>query len=525
MEREQAPTASGFTSTWEQEKRSLRRHFRRFDVLFFLICTLVGLDTIGSVAANGPEGLTWMVLLGIVFFVPYGLLVAELGSAFPLEGGPYVWTKLAFGRLVAGLTQVLYWISNPLWVGGTLTILALTTWKTFFTALPGAWEYVFGLGFIWFGVLAVLLSPGVGKWIPTAGAIARIVLMGLFTVTVVVYAIDHGVQGLGATDFKPTYVGFIALVPILIFNYVGFELPSTAAEEMKDPQRDIPFAVFRSGIAAVLLYGLPILGILLVLPAERIGSLGGFIDACKAVFTVYGGDVAKDGTVTLTGVGSVLGKVCAAGLILGVLTSGVTWAMGGDRGQAVACADGTGPRWLGRISPRFGTPVNVNVLSGVMATIVMVAALNLTHGNGEKYFTAGLGLAISTTFISYIVTFPALAVLRRRMPDVERPFEIPGGQKGVNVVTALTTLLVTFTVLVLLWPGFGVGWFGTSGNAADSLPESFAGQRLDYTLSQLVPLAIILLLGVLFYAAGTRTRREIRAGAVAAPAQASPSTV
>ena len=70
-----------------------------------------------------------------------------------------------------------------------------------------------------------------------------------------------------------------------------------------------------------------------------------------------------------------------------------------------------------------------------------------------------------------------------------------------------------FDVLVLIWPGFGVGWFGTSGTPADSLPESFAGQRLDYTLSQLVPLAIILVLGLIFYAAGTRTRREIRAGA------------
>ncbi|HEV3357902.1 MAG TPA: hypothetical protein VG247_14000 [Pseudonocardiaceae bacterium] len=82
---------------------------------------------------------------------------------------------------------------------------------------------------------------------------------------------------------------------------------------------------------------------------------------------------------------------------------------------------------------------------------------------------------------------------------------------GVRFVAAITTVLVLFTVVVLIWPGFGVGWFGTGGNPTDSLQSSFAGQRLGYTLSQVVPLAAILLLGFLSYAFGTRTRRLERA--------------
>jgi amino acid transporter len=497
----------GIGGSWSTQRARLRRDFHRFDILFFLVCTLVGLDTIGSVAANGPQGLTWMIILAVVFFVPYGLLVAELGTAFPFEGGPYVWTKLAFGRLVAGVNQIMYWISNPLWVGGTLCIIAITTFQTFFVPLPGIWKYVAGLVFIWVGVLAVLLSFRVGKWAPTIGAIARVLLLAFFAVSVVVYAVRNGVQPLSWHDFQPSYAGFIGLVPLLIFNYVGFELPSTASEEMSNARRDVPFAVLRSGLASFLLYGGPILGILLVLPKKQIGSLSGFIDAVKSVFTVYGGSVASDGTVTLTGWGQGLASVCAAGLIIGVLTSGVTWAMGGDRGQAVACADGAGPAWFGRISPRFGTPVRVNVLSGVVATVVMVLAFALTGGSNERYFAAGLGLAISTTFISYVFTFPSLAVLRRKFPQVERPYRVPGGVFGVRFVAAITTVLVLFTVVVLIWPGFGVGWFGTSGSPADSLPSSFAGQRLGYTLSQVVPLAAILLLGFVSYACGTHTRR------------------
>ncbi len=53
-----------------------------------------------------------MVILAVVFFLPYGFLTTELGTAFPIEGGPYVWTKLAFGRMAAGVNQILYWLSN-----------------------------------------------------------------------------------------------------------------------------------------------------------------------------------------------------------------------------------------------------------------------------------------------------------------------------------------------------------------------------------------------------------------------------
>ena len=58
--------------------------------------------------------------LCIFFFVPYGLLVAELGSSVPEEGGAYVWTRMAWGRLTGALNSVFYWFSNPVWIGATL---------------------------------------------------------------------------------------------------------------------------------------------------------------------------------------------------------------------------------------------------------------------------------------------------------------------------------------------------------------------------------------------------------------------
>src|SRR5437588_11368239 len=86
-----------------EEKSKLQKHFGRFDLLFFLICTLVGIDTIGSVAKNGAQGFTWLIFLAAAFFVPYALLTAELGSSYPAAGRPYVWTPMALARLSGAL--------------------------------------------------------------------------------------------------------------------------------------------------------------------------------------------------------------------------------------------------------------------------------------------------------------------------------------------------------------------------------------------------------------------------------------
>ena len=114
------------------ESSKLKRHFGRFDILFFLICTIVGVDTIAAVAASGGEAFTWMVILAVLFFVPQALLFSELGTAFPQEGGPYLWTRMAFGHLVGAINNVLYWITNPVWLGGTLAAVAALAIQEFF---------------------------------------------------------------------------------------------------------------------------------------------------------------------------------------------------------------------------------------------------------------------------------------------------------------------------------------------------------------------------------------------------------
>src|SRR5450755_1976962 len=149
------------TEAAEVESRKLQRHFGRFDILFFLICTIVGVDTIASVASSGGEAFTWMLVLAVVFFVPQALLFAELGSAFPQEGGPYFWTRLAFGRLTGAVNNFLYWITNPVWIGGSLTISCIGAVEVFFNhgnSLGTVAWYTVALLFVWVSIVAAIMS-------------------------------------------------------------------------------------------------------------------------------------------------------------------------------------------------------------------------------------------------------------------------------------------------------------------------------------------------------------------------------
>ena len=492
-----------------EEKKKLRKNFKRFDIFFFLVCTLISLDTVGAVSASGAQAFTWLMFMAVFLFLPYGLTMAELGTAFPEEGGPYVWTRLAFGRLPAAINSVLYWISNPVWVGGTLAVTAIAAANAFFFSKPmsGLPEYLFGLAFIWVAITAAILSLRIGKWIPNIGGFIRVVILGFFMVSVAIYAGKHGLHGFGGHAFLPSYAVFIALAPLLFFNFTGFEVPSAAGEEMTNPQRDVPYSIARTFLLTMLFFAGPILGVLLVLPSGQATALGGFLDAAKSVFTVYGGHVAANGTATLTGAGLVLGNIAAVGAILVLLTAGTSWLIGGDRAQAVAGFDGAGPRILGHFSPRFGTPVVVNLLSGVVASVLMVMVLTITSGNTAKYFTVVLGLVVSLTVISYILIFPALIKLRYSHPHVPRPFRIPGGSAAAWVVGGLATFWAVFASVVVLWPGLGVNWFGQNASPDASLPAGFS--RLQFELSQFIPLGVILLLGVIFYLLGGKTRAQM----------------
>src|SRR5205085_1736491 len=160
----------------------------------------------------------------------------------------------------------------------------------------------------------------------------------------------HG--GLGG--FFPTdFVVIIGVVGVIVFQWIGFELQTNASEEMENPQRDIPRAVYASGLISFLSYAIPILGVVLILSSDQLSNVSGFV----------------------------------------------------------------------------------------------------TAGGLHSFFAAVLGLVISTTTFSYILIFPALITLRRKYPNVRRPFVIPGGSAGAWICVILATLWVLFATVFSIWPG------------------------------------------------------------------------
>ena len=110
---------------------------------------------------------------------------------------------------------------------------------------------------------------------------------------------------------------------------------------------------------------------------------------------------------------------------------------GADRTQAIASLDGAGPKWMGKFT-NFGTPIAVNIASGVVGSLFVLVVFLVTKGQLENFFSVMLSLAISTTSVSYFFILPALVRLRKLYPSTDRPYRVPGGTAGVWIATIIT---------------------------------------------------------------------------------------
>jgi glutamate:GABA antiporter len=476
-----------------QEKAKLRKVLRRSDLVLFTACAIVGLDSVAFAAEAGAQAITWLVISLVIFLIPYGMLVAELGSAFPVEGGPYEWVKMSFGRLAGSVTAVLYWLSNPIWVGGTLAATTIATLNDFVLSKPlgTTGEIVVGLIFTWLTVGTAIVAFRYGKWAPNVGTVIKIVVIAVFTVLFIVFLVNHGRPAGSSTaaDLKPSVNGFLTVIGVLVFLWVGFELSSGASEEMHNPQRDVPRMIVGSGIIGAALYGLAILGIILVISKAGLSNVAGFTDAYKAVAT----DLHSHALDVTFGVL----------IILTLLGSGSVWLEGADRTQAIAALDGAAPSFMGRFS-RIGTPVTVNILSGLIASAFVCFAFLITKGSLADFFSIMIALVISTTSVSYVLVFPALIALRRKYPDAPRPYRVPGGMAGAWLAAGISELFVVITAITLLWPGAINAWFGQSY----SIESSWGVSRVFFESVTLGAFGVMIAVGVAFWAAGSLGRRR-----------------
>ncbi len=483
-----------------EEKKKLRKEFNYFDMIFYTVSALIGLDTLGAFSANGEQALTWLIIAAVTFLLPYGLLTAEIGSTFTQEGGMYEWCKLAGGRLFAALGAMLYWISNPLWVGGSLSVGAIAAIKLLWfgslnykfgggTASDAITEMVIALIFIWGTTWCAIMSLRFGKWLSVFGSYVKLALLALFVILALVFIISGHSKGanLNPANLVPSNFNLIVsvILPIIIFQFVGFELQNGAGEEMHNPQRDVPRSIIRAGLIAVVAYTGFLLFILLALPKSQLSNVGSFISAYQSVASVLGP------------LATPLGWLIALGIVLSYASSGGTWIIGADRTYAISSLDRTAPRFLGRFSGKYGTPIAVNTMSGIVATIAMAAAILISEfasgGNIGSLFAVVLGFTISTTTLSYLFIFPAFLILRYKYPNVYRPYKVPGGMVGAWIVTLLPLAYAAIGSYFILLPAT----ISVSGIS-----------KTTYIVTQFVALGIIFLLAIVFYVWGHMEKRN-----------------
>ncbi|MGE5408321.1 MAG: APC family permease, partial [Syntrophothermus sp.] len=390
------------------------------DVTLFTVSAMLVIDQLTASASIGTGTIAWWLLAIVFFLVPYGLITAELATAYPEQGGIYVWVKRAFGRRWAARTTYWYWVNVALWMPSVFLLFAGVFCQLFisdWTDWPaGKWPQVLmAVALSWAVVGVGIMRLEIGKWVNNVGAILKMAIIFSLGVGGVVFAARHGTaNSIHGSDFLPSFNVAKSFLPVIIYLLMGFELVSSMAGEVKRPERDIPRALLTSGAAIAFLYLFATIGILLALSLSKLELVQGLIDTFEVIFGSSG--VAK-GAVYVLGVGA----------LYTYFTNMTTWTMGSNRSAVEAANAGELPRPLGREHPVHRTPVAALVVTGIISTAVLVVSALFINTQDSLYFA--IFAASSVIFLMpYLLMFPAVVALRRSDPETPRPFRLPGGE-------------------------------------------------------------------------------------------------
>lgn len=424
---------------------------RQRDMVLFTVSAILLLDTLTAAASVGASSVFWWLFLGMIFFIPFAMVCAEMGCAYPEQGGIYAWIRDSFGGRWASRATWCYWVNTAVWMPAIFILFAGVFKQMFFPELSLGWQIAIGIILTWLAVLVNVVTLDVGKWVPNLGAILKVIIFVAIIAGALIYIQDHGMANpLNMTTLKPDWSNSAQYIPAIIYGMLGFELVSAGSEEMKDPARDVPRAIFISGIIIIVLYLLGTMAVLAAIPSGDINLVEGLIDTLQLFF---GDSAAGSAFVTLLGVGA----------LYTFFSNGVTWALGCNRAAAEAALEGELPRIFAIENRKLGTPVGAAVLMGMVSTVALLL-YGFMAGTNEDLFWSLFAFSAVIFLLPYEGMLLAFLRLRLRDPDHPRPYRVPGGQAAARLVAWTCFAVLALSIVLFMYtPGEGVEWTVVAG--------------------------------------------------------------
>lgn len=466
--------------------------FRLFSAVLATVCIILVGDAVAPTASIGNSQYFWWIIMLIGFFVPYGLISAELGTQYPSEGGLYTWIKKAFGKKWAGRVAWYYWVNFPLWVASLADLV--TSYLMQMLGVDMTWQLVLAIQVFYIALVSILgvLRISQSAWVSNLGAIVKFIFMaGLGALGIYVLVTQGSANPITSfADLLPLYnpdggidftgLGFVSLI---IFNMLGFEVVSTFSNDMTNPKKEIPKAIILGGILIAIFYLLPSFGIGVAIPLEELSTDTGLLDSYSTLLSIIGFSAGLSKAII----------VIVGGLFIYTLVANISsWSFGVNSVVAYAAEDGTFPKsWAKR--NKNGVPYVVSIWTGIVALIISVAGILIANFAPEgseitNLFWTFFSLSLVTLLLSYVPMFIAFLKLHKKGPQVKNGYWISGGKVKITLFGIVPFILLLIALFFTLFPEFNLGMFAYNWPLiVGACIAIIAGEIMVYRMSKKAP--------------------------------------
>ncbi|MBO6505846.1 MAG: amino acid permease [Kordiimonadaceae bacterium] len=416
------------------------------DIVLFCISAILLIDTVATGAAIGASSIFWWVFLGVIFFVPFSLISAELGCTYPDQGGIYAWVQRAFGARWATRVTWSYWVNVAVWLPSLSVLFAGIFAQLFWPEMPLSAQIAVGVGLSWLTVLVNIITLEVGKWVPNIGAIIKIIVFTAVICGAAFYYSENGAANdLSLAAIAPDLSDGLQYLPVIIYGMLGFELICAGSDEIQNPEKNVPSGVLISGAIIICFYLLATVAVLVAVPVQDINLVEGLVDT----LTLFFGD---------SGIGGAFVTLLAIGALYTFFSNGATWAMGANRAAAEAAIEGELPAFFAVESKSRGTPVGAAIALGISSTIILVL-YGFFAGSNQDLFWSLFAFSGVIFIIPYVGMMFAYIKLRRTDPDRERPFKVGGPSWLPLLLASICSVVLILTIILFNYvPGDGMQW-------------------------------------------------------------------